>query len=264
MRHMEQTRRVAVDNLVPSVPLDAYPRTGSTCACRCAYSLHAINSFLLPPGTPRADSSVTDPSHDQLCSTSSHRRCLPPAGHTAVSPPRLHTTLTGAPFRSSVIFMSPFPQSQRSPRFPSHLLSAYHPLHPLIPATTQFVPHSFSKPYFAASQFPLALTFVVSQLPLLQSSVQTSWARFMLVLCITFNPLAVSGLRVLSLLLPKSPLPLPPELPLHTCGRLAACRPPNTSPPDQSELSILSVEPATSDARARHRHISPRRLPHHI
>jgi hypothetical protein len=222
MRHMEQTRRVAVDNLVPSVPLDAYPRTGSTCACRCAYSLHAINSFLLPPGTPRADSSVTDPSHDQLCSTSSHRRCLPPAGHTAVSPPRLHTTLTGAPFRSSVIFMSPFPQSQRSPRFPSHLLSAYHPLHPLIPATTQFVPHSFSKPYFSASQFPLALTFVVSQLPFLQYNVQASWPHFVLLLPIAFNPLAVNGQKMLSLLLPEhSPLSHPHELPPHL---RAACR----------------------------------------
>jgi hypothetical protein len=158
MRHMEQTRRVAVDSLVPSVPLAAYPRTGSSCACCCAYSLHAINSFLLPPGTPRADSSVTHPSHDQLCSTSIHSRRWQPAGHTAASPSRLHTSLTGAPFCSTAIFTSALPQSQPSSRFPSYLLSAYHPLHPLIPATTQFVPHSFSKPYFSASHFPLALT----------------------------------------------------------------------------------------------------------
>jgi hypothetical protein len=33
MRHMEQTRRVAGDNLVPDVLLSASPCTGSACAC---------------------------------------------------------------------------------------------------------------------------------------------------------------------------------------------------------------------------------------
>jgi hypothetical protein len=146
------------------------------------------------------------------------------------------------------------------PVTPSHR-SPSSPL--LILAIEQFVPNLF-KVLLLCIPISSRTGFVVSQLPLLQSSVQENWAHFMLVLCITFNPLAVSGLRVLSLLLPKSPLPLPPELPLHTCGRLAACRPPNTSPPDQSELSILSVEPATCDARARRRHLSPRLLPQHI
>jgi hypothetical protein len=67
-------------------------------------------------------------------------------------------------------------------------------------------------------------------------------------------------MRVLSHLLPKSPLSHPHELPLHTCGRLATCHPPDTSPPDQSDISILSVAPATCDARTRRRHLSPCRL----
>jgi hypothetical protein len=37
MRHMEPTRRVAVDSLIPSVPLAANPRIGSACACCRAY-----------------------------------------------------------------------------------------------------------------------------------------------------------------------------------------------------------------------------------
>jgi hypothetical protein len=130
MRHMEQTRRVAVDNLVLDVSLAANPCSGSACACCRAYSLHAIHSNLLPPVTPTVDSSAIHPLHNQPCSTSSHRRCWPPAGHTAASPPRLPTTLTGAPFRSTTVYMFAFPQSQPSSRFPPHLLSAYHPLHP--------------------------------------------------------------------------------------------------------------------------------------
>jgi hypothetical protein len=188
MWHMEQTRRVAVDNLVPSVPLDAYPRTGSTCACFCAYSLHAINSFLLPPGTPKADSSVTHPPHDQLCSTSLHYRCWPPAGHTAAPPPRPHTTLTGAPFCSTAIFTSALPQSQPSSRFPPHLLSAYHPFRPLSQQARISSPFLFKVSHLC---IPISsrTDFVVSQLPLLQNIVQTSWARFVLVLynCIQSN-----------------------------------------------------------------------------
>jgi hypothetical protein len=133
--------------------------THRLCLCFCrAYSLHAIHSFLLPPVSPVVDSSATNPSHDQPCSTSSHRRCQPPAGHTAASPPRLDTSITGAPiplhhrFHVSLSaiasFVSlPVTSSQRLPSSP-----------PLIPARTQFVPHSFSKSYYSASQFPLALT----------------------------------------------------------------------------------------------------------
>jgi hypothetical protein len=48
-----------------------------------------------------------------------------------------------------------------------------------------------------------------------------SWARLVLLLCNTFKPLAVSGLRVLSLLhLKLSPLSHPPELPLTLAGGL--------------------------------------------
>jgi hypothetical protein len=115
--------------------------------------------------------------------------------------------------------------------------------------------------------FPISsrTDFVVSQLPLLQNIVQTSWARFVLVLCITFNPLSVSGQKMLSLLLPKHyPLSLTHPSYTHTCGRLATCHPSDNSPPDQSDLSILSVAPTTSDARPRRRHFSPCRLPHHI
>jgi hypothetical protein len=75
MRHMELSRRVALDNLFPKAPLAAIPRTGSTRAFCRAYSLHATDSFLLPSVTPRLDSSATLPSHDQLCSTSSHHCC---------------------------------------------------------------------------------------------------------------------------------------------------------------------------------------------
>jgi hypothetical protein len=157
MRHIEQTRRVAVDNPIPDVSLAANRRTGSACACFHAYSMHDIDSFLLPPATPRVDSSATHPSRDQPCSTPSHNHCWPPAGHTAVSPPRLHTTLTGAPFRSTAIFVSPFPQSQSSTRFPSHPLSTYHPLHPSSQKPRSSSPF-LSKSYFSASQFPLALT----------------------------------------------------------------------------------------------------------
>jgi hypothetical protein len=112
-----------------NVPVAANPRTGSACTCRRAYSLHAINSFLLPPVSPVVDSSAIHPLHNQPCSTASHRRCWPPAGHTAASLPRLLTTLTGAPFRSTTIYIYLFPQSQPSSRFPSHLLIAHHPLH---------------------------------------------------------------------------------------------------------------------------------------
>jgi hypothetical protein len=264
MWHIKQTRRVAVDNLVPDVSLAAIPRTGSACACCRAYSLHAIDPSLLPPVTPTVDSSAIHPLHNQPCSTASHRRCLPPAGHTAVSPPRLHTTLTGAPFRSTTVYTSLFPQSQPSSCCPSHLLSANHHLHP-----SSQRPRSSSPIPYKVLLFCIPISsrtdFVVSQLPLLQSSVSMSWEHFVLLLPIAFNPLAVNGQKLLSLLLPEhSPLSHPHEQPLLTWGRLAACHPPDTSPPDQSELSILSVTPATFDARARRRRFSPCRLPHHI
>jgi hypothetical protein len=130
MRHMKQTRRVAVDNPIPDLSLTANPRTGSACTYCRTYQQSATRSNLLLSVTPAVDSSVSHPSHDQPCSTSSHRRCQPPAGHTAASPPRLHTSITGAPFRSTTVYTSPFPQSQPSSRFPPHILSAYHPLHP--------------------------------------------------------------------------------------------------------------------------------------
>jgi hypothetical protein len=164
MRHMEPTRRVAVGSPIPSVPLAANPRIGSACACCRAYSLHAINSFLIPSATPKVDSSATHPSRDQPCTTSSHRRCQPPAGHTAVSPPRLHTTLTGAPFRSATDCLSPFPQSQPSSRFPSQLLIAYHPL----PASSQRARSSSPVPckvLLLCIPISSRTDFVISQLP---------------------------------------------------------------------------------------------------
>jgi hypothetical protein len=221
MRHIEQTRRVAVDNLIPDFSLAANPRTGSACASSRTYQQYAIHSFLLPSVTPRLESSATLPSHDQLCSTSSHHRCWPPAGHTGASPPRLPTNLTGAPVRSTTVYTSALPQSQPSSRFPSHLLIACHPLHP----SSQQARSSSPIPYkVLLICFPISsrTDFVVSQLPLLQISVQTSWARFVLVLSITFDSLAVNGQKMLSLHLPKRyPLSHPPELPPHL---RAACR----------------------------------------
>jgi hypothetical protein len=126
----EQSRRIAVDNLVPQVLRAANPRTGSACASSRTYEQYATRSNLLLSVTPTADSSVTNPLRNQPCSTSSLCRCLPPSGHSAASPPRLHTPLTGAPFRSTTVYTSALPQSQSSTRFPSHLLIAYHPLHP--------------------------------------------------------------------------------------------------------------------------------------
>jgi hypothetical protein len=176
MRHMELSRRVALDNLFPKAPLAAIPRTGSACASSRAYQQYAINSFLLPSVTPRVDSNAIHPSHDQLCSTFSHHRSWPPAGHTAASPPRLHTSPTGAPFRSNTVFIYPFPQSQPSSRFPSHLLIAYHPLHP-----SSRRPRSSSPIPYKVLLFCIPISsrtdFVVSQLPPLQNIVQTSWAR---------------------------------------------------------------------------------------
>jgi hypothetical protein len=221
MRHMEQTRRVAVDNHIPHFSLAADPRTGSACASSRTYQQYAIHSLLLPSVTPRLESSATLPSHDQLCSTSSHHRCWPPAGHTAASPPRLPTNLTGAPFRSTTVYTSALPQSQPSSRFPSHLLIACHPLHPSSQQARSSSPIPYKVLLFC---IPISSRtgFVVSQLPLLQISVQASWARFVHLLCNTFNPLAVSGLRVLSPLLPERyPLSHPPELPPHL---RAACR----------------------------------------
>jgi hypothetical protein len=130
MRHMEQTRRVAVDNHNPHDLLAANPCPGSACAyCRANHQF-PIPSLLLPPVSPVVDSSAIHPLQNKPCSTYSHHRCWPPAGHAAASPPRLPTTLTGAPFCSTTVYMSPFPQSQPSSRFPSHLLIAHHPLHP--------------------------------------------------------------------------------------------------------------------------------------
>jgi hypothetical protein len=236
MRHMEPTRRVAVDSLIPSVPLAANPHTGSACACCRAYSLHDIDSFLLPSVTPRVDSSATHPSHNQPCSTSSHHRSWPPAGHTAAPPPRPHTTLTGAPFRSTTVYTSAFPQSQSSSRFPSRLLSAYLPIHPSSQRPRSSSPFLF-KVLLLCIPISSRTAFVVSQLPLLQSSVPMSWEHFVLLLPIAFNPLAVNGQKMLSLLLPKHySLSLTHPSYTHTWGRLATCHPPDTSPPDQSDL----------------------------
>jgi hypothetical protein len=99
----------------------------------------------------------------------------------------------------------------------------------LIQARTQFVPILFKVLLLC---FPISsrTDFVVSQLPPLQNIFQTSWARYVLLLCIAFNPFAVSGLRVLSLLLPKLSLSLTPHPSIpHACGRLAKCHPPDTS-----------------------------------
>jgi hypothetical protein len=176
MRHMEPTRRVAVDNLIPSVPLAANPRIDSACACCRAYSLHAIDPSLLPPVTPTVDSSAIHPLHNQPCSTSSHYRCWPPAGHAAAPPPRLHTTLTGAPFRSTTVYTSPFPQSQPSSRFPPQLLIAYHLLHPSSKQEQSSSPFLF-KVLLLCIPISSRTAFGVSQLPPLQNIVQKSWAR---------------------------------------------------------------------------------------
>jgi hypothetical protein len=164
MRHMEQTRHVALDNLFPKAPLDANPRIGSACACCRAYHQFPIPSLLLPPVSPAVDSSAIHPLHNQPCSTSSHHRCWPPAGHTAPSPPRLHTTLTGAPFRSTNVYTSAFPQSQPSSRFPSQLLSAYHPLHPSSQRPRSSSPILFKVLLLCFTLFSRT-DFVVSQLP---------------------------------------------------------------------------------------------------
>jgi hypothetical protein len=170
--------------------------------------------------TPTADSSVTHPSCDELFSTFSHCRCWPPSGHTAASPPRLHTTLTGAPFRTTTVFTSPFPQSQPSSRFPSHLLIAHHPLLSSSQQARSSSPFLFKVLLFCIP-IPSRTDFVVSQLPFLQIRVPMSWPHFVLLLPIAFNPFAVSSLRVLSNLLPKHyPLSHPPELPPRLAGGL--------------------------------------------
>jgi hypothetical protein len=162
--------------LFPAFRFLPNPPTGSACACCRAYSLHAIHSFLLPPETPDVDSSVTNPLHDQLCSTSSHYRCWPPAGHTAAPPPRLHTFLTGASFRSTTVYMFAFPQSQPSSRFPSQLLIAYHPLPASSKQERSSSPFLF-KVLLLCIPISSRTAFVVSQLPPLQNIVQKSWAR---------------------------------------------------------------------------------------
>jgi hypothetical protein len=154
----EQSRRIAVDNLVPQVLLAANPRTGSACACCRAYQQYAIDSFLIPSATPRVDSSITHPSHNQLCSTSSCHRCWPPAGHSAASPPPPHTFLTGAPFRSTTVYMFTFPQSQPSSRFPSQLLITYQPLPASSKQARSSSPFLFRVLLFSASHYHLALT----------------------------------------------------------------------------------------------------------
>jgi hypothetical protein len=157
MRHMEQSRRVAVDNLVPDVSLAAYPRTGRAWACTRTYALHAIDSFLLLPMTPRLDSSVTNPFHNQLCSTPSHHRCWPPAGRRPASPPRLRTSLTGAHFAPPPFTRLPFRNRSLRPAS-RHIFSALTILSTPHPSKNAVRPHSFSKSYFSASQYPLALT----------------------------------------------------------------------------------------------------------
>jgi hypothetical protein len=189
MRHMEPTRRVAVDSLIPSVPLAANPRIGSACACCRAYSLHAIDPSLLPPVTPTVDSSAIHPLHNQPCSTSSHHRCWPPAGHAAALPPRLPTTLTGAPFRSTTVYMFAFPQSQPSSRFPSQLLIAYHPLSASSKQERSSSPFLF-KVLLLCIPISSRTDFVVSQLPLLQNILQRAGRA----LCFFFPLLSIHWL----------------------------------------------------------------------
>jgi hypothetical protein len=90
---------------------------------------------------------------------------------------------------------------------------------PLIPAIKQFVPIPF-KVLHPCIPISTRTDSVVSQLPLLQISVQASWAHSVLLLPIAFNPLAVSGQRVLSCFLPEhSPRSHPPQLsPTLACG----------------------------------------------
>jgi hypothetical protein len=263
MRHMEQTRRVAVDNHIPHDLLAANPCPDSACAYCRAYHQFPIPSLLLPPVSPVVDSSAIHPLHTQPCSTASHRRCWPPAGHAAAIPPRLPTTLTGAPFRSTTVYMFAIPQSQPSSRFPSHLLIAHHPLSASSKQERSSSPFLFKVLLFC---IPISsrTDFVVSQLPPLQNIVQKSWARcacsmyyFRSICCERPESVVSSPSQALPALSFTRSTPL-------TCGRLATCQPLDTSPPDQSELSILSVLPTTCDARACRRLKSPRRLPQHI
>jgi hypothetical protein len=213
--------------------------------------------------TPTVDSSAIHPLHNQPCSTSSHHRCWPPAGHAAASPPRLPTTLTGAPFRSTTGTHLPFRNRSLRPAS-RHNFSARTILSAPHPSKHAVRPHSFQS---LTSLHPNFLSHCLCSLPTssFAKHPSTSWTRFVPLLPIAFNPLAVSGQSVSSCFLPKlCPLSHPPELPLLTCGWLAICHPPDTSPPDQSDISILSVVPATYDARARRRHFSTCPLPHHI
>jgi hypothetical protein len=149
----------------------------------------------------------TLPLHNRACIL------LPPAPHFAVPP------FTHIPFHNRSLR----PASRHT--FSSHT----------IPSTPHPSEHAV-RPPFLSKVFLLCIPissrtdFVVSQLPLLQNIVQTSWPYFVLLLPIAFNPLALRGRRILSLLLPKlSPLNLPPKLPLLTCGRLAKSHPRGTS-----------------------------------
>jgi hypothetical protein len=114
---------------------------------------------------------------------------------------------------------SAFPQSQPSSRFPPLLLSAYHPLLPSSQQARSSSPFLFKVLHLC---FPISsrTDFVVSEPPLLQISVQTSWPHIVLLLPIAFNPLAVSGQSVSSCFLPEhSPRSHPPQLsPTLACG----------------------------------------------
>jgi hypothetical protein len=157
------------------------------------------------------------------------------------------------PFRNRILRLAP-----------RHIFSALTILSTPHPSENAVRPPFLFKVLLLCFPISSRTDFVVSQLPLLQSSVPMSWEHFVVLLPIAFNPLAVNGQKLLSLLLPEhSPLSHPQKQPLLTWGRLAACHPPDTSPPDQSKLHELSVAPATCDARASRRHLSPRRRPHH-
>jgi hypothetical protein len=117
-------------------------------------------------------------------------------------------------FRNFRVSLSAITAFYPLPVTPSYRLPS-SPL--LIPAIKQFVPIRFQSLTFLCFPFSSRPDCLVSQLPPLQNIIQTSWARFVLLLCTYFNLLAVNGLRVLSLLLRKHyPLSHPPEVPPTT------------------------------------------------
>jgi hypothetical protein len=117
-----------------------------------------------------------------------HRRAcilLPPAPHFALTP------YSYIPFRN------------RSLRLASrHTFSSLTILSTPNPSKHAARPHSFSKSSFSASQFPLALTLSSPNFLLCKISFKRA-GRAVHLLCNTFNPLAVSGQRVMYCFLPE-------------------------------------------------------------